>query len=133
MGTMESTLLRPVWTGSLTERRGRIPGALSWARLLALVLRGPLPSMGLPRASTTRPRSSGPTGTSTCALVSMLGCIMQQHDGKMTYNLSGTLHSLTLLDETVGTEQHNTDLAGFKVHAHALDARSKPVRVLETS
>jgi len=36
-------------------------------------------------------------------------------------NLSGTLDGLTLLDETVRTEKHNTDLAGFQVHAHALD------------
>lgn len=43
-----------------------------------------------------------------------------------TYNLSGTLDSLTLLDETVGTEKHDTDLAGFEVHAHTLDARGEP-------
>jgi hypothetical protein len=28
------------------------------------------------------------------------------------YNLAGTLDGLTLLDETVGTEKHDTDLAG---------------------
>ena len=39
----------------------------------------------------------------------------------MTYNLTGTLDGLTLLDETIGTEQHNTDLAGLEVHAHSLD------------
>jgi hypothetical protein len=43
------------------------------------------------------------------------------------YNLAGTLDSLTLLDETIGTEKHNTDLAGLEVHAHALDARGEPV------
>jgi hypothetical protein len=36
-------------------------------------------------------------------------------------NLSGTLDGLTLLDETVRTEQDDTDLAGLEVHAHALD------------
>ena len=36
-------------------------------------------------------------------------------------NLSGTLDGLTLLDETVRTEKHDTDLAGLEVHAHALD------------
>jgi hypothetical protein len=41
-------------------------------------------------------------------------------------NLSGTLDSLTLLDETVRTEKHNTDLAGFQVHAHALDTGGEP-------
>jgi hypothetical protein len=48
----------------------------------------------------------------------------------MTYNLSGTLDNLTLLDETVGTEKHNTDLAGFEVHAHSLDARGEPMKLL---
>lgn len=43
-----------------------------------------------------------------------------------TYNLSGTLDGLTLLDETVGTEQDNTDLAGFQVHAHTPDTGGEP-------
>lgn len=43
-----------------------------------------------------------------------------------TYNLSGTLDGLTLLDETVGTEKHDTDLSSFQVHAHSLDTRSEP-------
>lgn len=49
----------------------------------------------------------------------------------MTYNLAGTLDGLTLLDETVGTEEHNTDLAGLEVHAHALDTGGEPVVVLD--
>jgi len=36
-------------------------------------------------------------------------------------NLSGTLDGLSLLDETIRTEQHNTDLASFQVQAHSLD------------
>lgn len=43
-----------------------------------------------------------------------------------TYNLAGTLDGLALLDETIGTEKHNTDLAGLEVHAHALDAGGEP-------
>jgi hypothetical protein len=43
-----------------------------------------------------------------------------------TYNLSGTLDGLAFPDQTIGTEQHNTDLAGFQVHAHALDTRGEP-------
>ena len=43
-----------------------------------------------------------------------------------THNLSSTLDGLTLLDQSVGTEKHNTDLAGFEVHAHALDAGGEP-------
>jgi hypothetical protein len=42
-------------------------------------------------------------------------------------NLSGTLDGLALLDQSIGTEQHNTDLAGFEVHAHALDTGGEPV------
>jgi hypothetical protein len=43
-----------------------------------------------------------------------------------TYNLSGTLDSLALLDQSIGTEQHDTDLASFQVHAHALDTGGEP-------
>jgi hypothetical protein len=43
-----------------------------------------------------------------------------------THNLAGTLDGLTLLDETVRTEEHDTDLASLEVHAHALDAGSEP-------
>ena len=45
-------------------------------------------------------------------------------------NLTGTLDGLTLTDETVRTEKHDTDLAGFEVHAHALDARGEPVAII---
>jgi hypothetical protein len=38
-----------------------------------------------------------------------------------TYNLTGTLDSLAFLDQSIGTEEHNTDLASFQVHAHTLD------------
>lgn len=41
-------------------------------------------------------------------------------------NLAGTLDGLTLTDESVGTEKHDTDLAGLEVHAHALDTRGEP-------
>ena len=44
----------------------------------------------------------------------------------LTYNLSGTLDGLAFLDQTIGTEKHNTDLAGFQVHAHALDTGGEP-------
>jgi hypothetical protein len=44
----------------------------------------------------------------------------------VTYNLAGTLDGLTLLDETVGTEQDDTDLAGLQVHTHTLDTGGEP-------
>lgn len=46
----------------------------------------------------------------------------------MTYNLAGTLDGLALLDKTIRTKQHDTDLSSFQVHAHALDAGSEPVQ-----
>ena len=56
----------PVCIGSLTDFLGIIPGALtSTLFLLIPFLRFSLPSIGLPRASTTLPSNSLPTGTST--------------------------------------------------------------------
>lgn len=43
-------------------------------------------------------------------------------------NFAGTLDGLALLDKTIRTEKHDTDLAGLQVHAHALDARGEPSR-----
>jgi hypothetical protein len=40
-------------------------GALTEAQRHSAESMGPLPSMGLPRASTTRPKRAGPMGTST--------------------------------------------------------------------
>lgn len=44
-----------------------------------------------------------------------------------SYNLASSLDGLTLPDRSVGTEQHDTDLASLEVHAHALDARGEPI------
>lgn len=41
-------------------------------------------------------------------------------------NFAGTLDGLTLLDETIGTEKDDTDLAGLEVHAHTLDTGGEP-------
>src|SRR6187549_2655468 len=65
IGTSASSALRPVCTGSLTDLRGMIPGALTSTRLRLSDTIGPLPSIGLPSASTTRPSRPLPTGTST--------------------------------------------------------------------
>ncbi len=45
----------------------------------------------------------------------------------VTHNFSGTLDGLALLDQTVRTEKHDTDLASLEVHAHSLNTRGKPV------
>src|SRR3954468_11330779 len=64
IGTMESMALSPVCTGWSTDLRAMTPGATFSMTSVILALIGPLPSMGWPSALTTRPTSSGPTGTS---------------------------------------------------------------------
>src|SRR5512133_3709762 len=64
IGTIESIDFRPVCTGWLTDWRAITPGATFSITSVILALIGPLPSMGWPSALTTRPISSGPTGTS---------------------------------------------------------------------
>ncbi len=61
---MESIDFKPVCIGWSTDLRAITPGAIFSIGADSLVLTGPLPSIGWPRALTTRPRSSGPTGTS---------------------------------------------------------------------
>src|ERR1700761_5357671 len=70
IGIKVSMALRPVCTGSCTDLRGMIPGAFtSTRRRSATLASSPLPSMGLPKGSTTRPSKPLPTGTSTMAPV----------------------------------------------------------------
>ena len=68
-GISASIALRPVAIGSLTDLRGMMPGALTSTRMRLSALIGPLPSIGLPSASTTRPSRPLPTGVSTMARV----------------------------------------------------------------
>ena len=63
MGVMASMALMPVWRGWPTGWRPMIEGAwISMRRGWAPTI-GPLPSMGSPRALTTRPSMASPTGT----------------------------------------------------------------------
>ena len=72
-GTMASMALMPVCTGWSTDWRAMTPGAICSMGAEHWVSIGPLPSMGLPRASTTRPSSSGPVGTSRILPVHLTG------------------------------------------------------------
>ena len=69
IGIMESIALMPVWSGTFTGARSMMPGAGHSTGRDSVVLMGPLPSIGLPSASTTRPSIASPTGTSTMRLV----------------------------------------------------------------
>ena len=54
----------PVCSGTVTDFRVTTPEASRSMGMVAVVWMGPLPSMGLPRASMTRPSISSPAGTS---------------------------------------------------------------------
>ena len=64
-GINASIALRPVCIGSWTDLRGMMPGALTSTRIRVTSTSGPLPSIGLPNPSTTRPNRPMPAGTST--------------------------------------------------------------------
>ncbi len=63
-GTMASIAFTPVCSGWSTDLRSITPGATFSITSVILAFTGPLPSIGTPNAFTTRPRNSGPTGTS---------------------------------------------------------------------
>src|SRR3984885_8765869 len=65
IGINASIALRPVCIGSCTDLRGMMPGAFTSTRIRSTLTNGPLPSIGLPRPSTTRPSKPRPAGTST--------------------------------------------------------------------
>ena len=69
MGIMESMALMPVWRGTVTDFLLIMPGAWCSMGRVSRQSMGPLPSMGLPSASTTRPISFSPTGTESTSPV----------------------------------------------------------------
>ena len=74
MGISASIGLIPVCSGSFTGCRSTMPGAtMSICRRPPVELMGPLPSIGSPSGSTTRPRYSGPTGMSSTRPVRRTG------------------------------------------------------------
>jgi hypothetical protein len=64
---MESIAVIPVCTGSQTDLRVIIPGAIDSTSRVSDELMSPLPSIGRAKASTTRPKKASPTGT--CAIL----------------------------------------------------------------
>ena len=69
IGIMASMALMPVWSDSRTDWRFTMPGAITSIWRNSLEAMGPLPSMGWPMPSTTRPMMASPTGTSAILLV----------------------------------------------------------------
>jgi len=64
IGIIASIALIPVCSAVSTFCRSTTPGAMRSIGRNFSVWIGPLPSIGWPRALTTRPTSAGPTGTS---------------------------------------------------------------------
>ena len=64
MGTRESIHFKPICTGWSTDCLAITPGATFSIGDEEEASMGPLPSIGLPRESTTLPSNSGPVGTS---------------------------------------------------------------------
>ena len=73
IGTIASIALIPVCSGSFTGWRSTTPGAMRSTAPKAVVLIGPLPSIGWPSAFTTRPTSASPTGTDMMRAVRLTG------------------------------------------------------------
>ena len=99
IGTIESIDFRPVCTGWLTDWRAITPGATFSITSVILALIGPLPSIGWPSALTTRPISSGPTGTSQDA--------------------AGALDGVAFGDVLVLAQDHRADRVALEVQRQA--------------
>jgi hypothetical protein len=98
-GTIASIALRPVCTGCDTDWRSITPGAIFSITSRIFAFTGPLPSIGRPSVSTTRPMSSGPTGTSRMRPVHLTG--------------------LALGDVLVRAENHRADRVALEVEREA--------------
>ena len=89
--------------GWLTERRGRILCAFREAQQHSIVSMGPLLSMGFTQGINNMAEESRTNGNID--------------------DLAGTFHGVALLDETVVTEDGDTDIVRFQVETHAVNAR----------
>src|SRR5260221_68382 len=78
IGIIESTALRPVWSGWFTGWRSTTPGAPVSIRRRRSATIGPLPSIGTPSPLTTRPTSASPAGTSALRHVRRLGSVAHE-------------------------------------------------------
>ena len=102
IGISASIAFSPVCTGSCTDLRGMMPGAFTSTRPRTTSVSGPLPSIGVPSPSTTRPSKPLPTGTSTIG--------------------AGARDGVALADLLVVAEDHHADVVGFQVQRHAAQA-----------
>ena len=99
IGTSASIAFSPVCTGSCTDLRGMMPGALTSTRVRVTSVSGPLPSIGSPSASTTRPKQAA----------------ADRHvdDG------AGALDGIAFADAAVVAEDDDADIVAFEVERHA--------------
>ncbi len=106
MGTMASMGLRPGHHRLVDGATGQDTGGLQGGTTtLSSFDRAFAVDGGPPRASTTRPRRPG--------------------SDRNIDNLTSPLDGVTLLDETIVTEDGDTDIVGFQVQAHAHGHRKR--------
>ena len=102
IGTSASIAFSPVCTGSCTERRGMMPGALTSTRVRVTSVSGPLPSIGLPSAVDDPAQ--------------------QAAADRHVDDRAGALDRVALADAAVLAEDHDADIVEFEVEGHALHA-----------
>jgi hypothetical protein len=102
IGTIASIALRPVCSGSLTGWRATTPGAVRSTSPKAVVLIGPLPSIGWPSAFTTRTDER----------------VADRH----RHDACGALDGVALADLLRLAEQHRADRVLLEVERQAHDA-----------
>ena len=103
IGTRASMILRPVCTGSCTDLRGMMPGALtSTRRRSATSVIGPLPSIGSPSGLTTPAEQA----------------LAHRH----VDDLAQAADFVAFGDLGVGAEDHDADVVALEVQGHALHA-----------
>src|SRR3954452_9490143 len=124
IGISASIAFSPVCIGSCTDLRGVIPGAFtSTRRRSTSPTNGPLPSIGLPSPSTTRPSSALPTGTSTMSRVrvTVSPSRMRVSSPKMTMpTLSVSRFSAMPLTPAVGNSTSSPAMTFWRPNTRAM-------------
>src|ERR1051326_2506221 len=145
-GVIASIALRPVCSGSLTGWRATMPGALISMRRRSLVSIGPRPSIGSPRALTTRAARPLPTRTSAARgldldAAALLGIdrpaavdrLAERVDDAADERLAdrnlgdpaGALHGVAFLDHVGLAEERGADVVLFEVQGEAVNIVGK--------
>ncbi len=136
MGTRLSTALMPVCMGSLTEMRGMMPGAFRPTRLRSLEPRGPFggetkrligqfqtnksDSYWIKKFKKTQVSSRWSDLAIDGVSQSVHNTAEQLQSDRNVHDSPRSLDNITLFDQFVVTEHHNTNVIRLQVQRHAL-------------